>query len=67
LFDEEPKQATEIWNDVGYLIETTGIYSGSGGAELKMQLNEMSFILIIITGITGYVGTILWWNSSDQK
>jgi len=44
-----------------------GIYRGSGGADLKMQLNEMSFILIIITGITGYVGTVLWWKYSDQK
>lgn len=44
-----------------------GIYSGSGGADLKMQLNEMSFLLIVITGITGYYGTILWWKYSDQK
>jgi len=26
LFEEEPKQATEIWNDVGYLIETPHSY-----------------------------------------
>ena len=26
LFGEEPKQATEIWNDVGYLIETPYSY-----------------------------------------
>jgi len=26
LFEEEPKQATEIWNDVGYLIETPYAY-----------------------------------------
>ena len=26
LFDEEPKQATVIWNDVGYLIETPFSY-----------------------------------------
>lgn len=44
-----------------------GIYSGSGGEELKMQLNEMSFIIIILTSIVGYFGTILWWKYSDQK
>jgi ABC-2 type transport system ATP-binding protein len=26
LFDNEPKQATEIWNNVGYLIETPYSY-----------------------------------------
>jgi ABC-type transport system involved in multi-copper enzyme maturation permease subunit len=44
-----------------------GIYSGSGGEDLKMQLNEISFVLIIFTGIAGYFGTILWWKYSDQK
>jgi len=44
-----------------------GIYSGSGGEDLKMQLNEMSFIFLIVTGIIGYFGTILWWKYSDQK
>lgn len=44
-----------------------GIYSGSGGEELKMRLDEMSFIIIIVTGIFGYFGTILWWRYSDQK
>jgi len=27
----------------------------------------MSFILIILTGIVGYFGTIMWWKYSDQK
>jgi len=44
-----------------------GIYSGSGGEELRMQLNEMSFIILFITSIIGYLGTILWWKYSDQK
>jgi len=44
-----------------------GIYSGSGGADLKMQLNEMSYIVLIITSVLGYFGTILWWKFSDQK
>jgi len=44
-----------------------GIYSGSGGAELKMQLNAMSYIILILTGIAGYIATILYWKYSDQK
>ncbi len=36
-----------------------GIYSGSGGEELKMQLNEMSYLILIITSLTGYIGTVL--------
>jgi len=44
-----------------------GIYSGSGGEDLKMQLNELSYIILIITSIIGYIGTILWWKYSDQK
>ena len=44
-----------------------GIYSGGGGEELKMQLNEMSFTILIITSIAGYIGTITWWKFSDQK
>ncbi|MBN1599284.1 MAG: ABC transporter permease [Bacteroidales bacterium] len=44
-----------------------GIYAGAGGEDLKIQLNYLSFIIIIITGIIGYIGTILWWKYSDQK
>lgn len=44
-----------------------GIFTGSGGEELKMQLDALSFIILIVTGITGYVATILWWKYSDQK
>lgn len=43
-----------------------GIYSGGGGEELKMQLSELSYIILIITSIAGYFGTILWWKYSDQ-
>lgn len=44
-----------------------GIYSGMAGEELKMQLNEMSFIILIFTSLVGYIGTLLWWRYSDQK
>ncbi len=43
-----------------------GIYSGSGGADLKADLNIMSYLIIAITGIIGYFSTILWWKYSDQ-
>lgn len=43
-----------------------GIYSGSGGEDLKMQLDLTSYILLIITSIVGYLITIFWWKYSDQ-
>lgn len=43
-----------------------GIFSGSGGENFKLQLNYISFLIVFITGISGYVGTILWWKYSDQ-
>ena len=43
-----------------------GIYSGSGGEQLKSQLNSISYLLIILTGILGYTATILWWKYSDH-
>ena len=44
-----------------------GIYSGSGGEELKMQLNAYSFVILIMTSITGYLAAVFWWKFSDQK
>lgn len=44
-----------------------GIFSGSGGEDLKILLNEMSYVIVILTGIIGYFATILWWRYSDQK
>jgi ABC-type transport system involved in multi-copper enzyme maturation permease subunit len=43
-----------------------GIYSGSGGADLKASLNIMSYLIIIMTSLIGYFSTILWWKYSDQ-
>ncbi|KPJ96408.1 MAG: bacitracin ABC transporter permease [Gammaproteobacteria bacterium SG8_11] len=43
-----------------------GIYSGSGGAGLKDQLNILSYIILIVTSVAGYVSTILWWKYADQ-
>jgi ABC-type transport system involved in multi-copper enzyme maturation permease subunit len=44
-----------------------GIYSGGGGEDLKMQLNSVSYIILIITSIAGYFCTIFWLKYSDQK
>jgi len=43
-----------------------GIYSGSGGAELKMQLTAGSYIILVLTSIIGYFATVFWWRYSDQ-
>jgi ABC-2 type transport system permease protein len=32
-----------------------------------MQINTTSYIILILTGIAGYIGTLLWWNYADQK
>jgi len=44
-----------------------GIYSGMAGKEFKMQLNETSFMILILTSSFGYISTLLWWKYSDQK
>ena len=44
-----------------------GIYSGGGGEDLKMQLDFYSYMIIVVTSILGYVGTVLWWKHADQK
>jgi len=43
-----------------------GIYSGSGGADLKAGLNILSYLILVMTSIIGYFSTILWWKYSDQ-
>lgn len=43
-----------------------GLYAGSGGAEFQMEINTLSFVIIVITGLTGYIGTVLWWRYADQ-
>ena len=44
-----------------------GIHSGSGGEELKSQLNPLSYLIIIFTCIAGYLSTVLWWKYSNQS
>lgn len=38
----------------------------SSGAELKATLNVTSYLILLITGILGYVTTLLYWNKADQ-
>jgi ABC-type transport system involved in multi-copper enzyme maturation permease subunit len=43
-----------------------GIYSGSGGEDLKLQLNSLSYLILFLTSLLGYSFTIVWWKYSDQ-
>ncbi len=43
-----------------------GIYSGSGGEDLKSQLDNGSYIILVLTSIAGYLATVAWWRYSDQ-
>ncbi len=42
-----------------------GLYSGAGGA-YKAQLNLVSYFILALTSIAGYVATIMYWKYSDQ-
>lgn len=41
------------------------LYSGAGG-EYKSALNEFSYLILIVTSITGYFATISYWKIADQ-
>lgn len=43
-----------------------GLYSGTGGSDMKNDLTVLSYIILFITGIAGYAITILWWKNADQ-
>lgn len=42
-----------------------GLYSGAGG-EYKNQLSALSYLILLITCIVGYVATTLFWQKADQ-
>jgi ABC-type transport system involved in multi-copper enzyme maturation permease subunit len=42
-----------------------GLYSGAGG-ELKDSLNGLSYFILIIISMIGYLVTIGWWKYADQ-
>jgi ABC-2 type transport system permease protein len=43
-----------------------GIYSAPAGTE-GMQLGTASYIILFLTGIIGFFGTIAWWRYADQR
>lgn len=43
-----------------------GLFSGAGG-EYKEQLNKMSYAILVLTSITGYVITVMYWKYADQS
>lgn len=42
-----------------------GLYSGAGG-EYKSLLNNGSYGILILTGVAGYLSTIIYWRVADQ-
>ena len=42
-----------------------GLYSGAGG-EYKAQLNFISYTILILSSIAGYVATLLYWKYADH-
>ena len=43
-----------------------GLFTAPAGAE-GMHLGYSSYIILILTSLTGFIGTILWWRYADQK
>lgn len=42
-----------------------GLYSGAGG-EYKELLNTYSYLILFLTGIAGYIATVMYWKKTDQ-
>ena len=42
-----------------------GLFSGVSGA-YKAQLNEMSYVILILTSLAGYIASLLYWKYADQ-
>ncbi len=43
-----------------------GLYSGVA-SEYKLSLNNLSYAILLLTSITGYIATIIYWNYTDQN
>lgn len=41
------------------------LYSGIG-SEVGGSPGPLSYLLVVFTGLVGFIGTILWWNYADQ-
>lgn len=42
-----------------------GLYSGASG-EFKEQLNAISYLILFLTSLTGYLAAKFWWIRADQ-
>lgn len=42
-----------------------GIYSGASG-DYRLQLNVLSYLLVILTSIVGYLASVFYWKYADQ-
>ena len=42
-----------------------GLYSGVA-IQYKLSLNCLSYAILLLTNITGYIATIIYWNRTDQ-
>lgn len=42
-----------------------GLYGGAGG-EYKKLLDNYSYLILILTGIAGYLATVIYWRTADQ-
>ncbi len=42
-----------------------GLYGGAGG-DYKHLLNFISYSIVALTGIAGYLATVVYWNTADQ-
>ena len=42
-----------------------GLYSGAGG-EYKEMLDNISYLVLFLTGIGGYLSTVIYWKTADQ-
>jgi ABC-type transport system involved in multi-copper enzyme maturation permease subunit len=43
-----------------------GLFSIPAGSE-GMQLSVVSYIILVLTSILGFFGTVIWWHFADQK
>jgi ABC-type transport system involved in multi-copper enzyme maturation permease subunit len=42
-----------------------GLFSGMAGAE-QAQIPGFSYIILVMTSLTGFLGTLIWWHFADQ-
>jgi len=48
-----------------YPWSVPGLYSGSA-RDYKDLLNTFSYFILVLTGVTGYIATIVYWKWADQ-